>query len=207
MSKKPIGVILAGGKGARMGGRDKGLLEINGRKLIELTITAVTPQVSNLVISANRNHDEYQRFTNHVVADISNPYSGPLAGIFSVMEYLQTFVTCSDNAADLLIVPCDMPLLPADLTARLYETRLDNNKLHAVAVNDGDRFQPLCCLLPLALKPNLKIFLDAGHRKVMHWLQSINVVTADFSDEKSRFANINSNEDLLALTSSLISHD
>jgi molybdopterin-guanine dinucleotide biosynthesis protein A len=207
MSHKPIGVILAGGKGARMGGRDKGLLDVNGRKLIETSIAAANPHVSHIIISANRNLAEYQKFSNHVVPDCSGQYSGPLAGILSVMEYLDTWSTHAVKPVDLLILPCDMPLLPADLTVRLYNTRSGVTSLQAVAVHDGDRLQPLCCLLPLEYKSNLKAFLDTGNRKVMQWLQSINALEADFSDQKSKFVNINSHEDLTLLATALKTND
>ena len=206
MSNNPMGVILAGGQGARMGGLDKGLLEIKGRKLIEYTIAAIRPQVNSIIISANRNLGEYQKFTQNVVTDISAHYCGPLAGILSVMIDLDASFNKYSNDIDLLILPCDMPLLPSDLTARLYENREGTNKHQAVIVNDGVRLQPLCCLLPLSLKQPLKAFLDAGNRKVMDWLQTIDVLTADFSDEKSKFININTEEDLLMVTSMLNSN-
>jgi len=200
---KPLGVILAGGQGARMRGQDKGLLEINGRKLVEFTVEAIRPQVSDIIISANRNLSDYQKFTPHVIKDISGYYSGPLAGVYSVMDYVESSSEQFDGTTDLLIVPCDMPLLPSDLTTRLYETRLKAHKTNAVAVSDGIRIQPLCCLLPLALKPQLKAYLENDNRKVMSWLQSIEILIADFSDEKAKFANINSHEDLSVVATQL----
>lgn len=207
-TNKPVGVILAGGNGTRMGGQDKGLMEINGRKLVEFAIEALKPQVSDIVVSANRNIHEYQKFASHVISDISPQYHGPLAGIFSVMLFLDKSTRNSDPVSDLLVIPCDMPLLPADLTARLYKARGGNiNRHKAVIVDDGDRLQPLCGLLPMVLKPHLEAFLNSGHRKVTHWLQSIDVLTANFSDEKSKFININSPENLSVLEALLESND
>jgi molybdopterin-guanine dinucleotide biosynthesis protein A len=192
-SNKPFGVILAGGQGVRMGGQDKGLLEISGRKLIEYTLAALKPQVSKIIISANRHLSEYQHFADHVVLDISPHNFGPLGGIFSVMAYVETALTqCSD--VDLLVVPCDMPLLPSDLGARLGKAKINAHR--AVYVNDGNRPQPLCCLLPLSLKSQLKDYLQAGNRKVRQWFQTVDALEVDFSDEKSTFVNINSQEDL-----------
>jgi molybdopterin-guanine dinucleotide biosynthesis protein A len=200
ITNKPVGVILAGGKSIRIGGHDKGLVEINGRKLIEYTIEAIKPQTSKLVISANRNLDEYRQFSEHVVSDTPSLHGGPLGGIYSVMAYLESSTKETHGDLDLLITPCDMPLLPSDLWERLYQTRLGGNKDKAVIVNDGNRLQPLCCLLPMKLKRSLQAYLQSGNRKVLKWLQSVGTLEADFSDENPQFVNINYREDFLLLT-------
>jgi molybdenum cofactor guanylyltransferase len=208
---KPIGVILAGGRGSRLGGLDKGLLDINGYRFIELCVANIRPQVSNIIISANRNLTVYRQFADLVVPDNTpecsqpkhNPpdYSGPLSGIISVMRYLEQ----NQSFADLVTVPCDMPFLPSDWVARLYASRLphNNDQERAVVAYDGHRVQPLCTLLPWSMKSRLESFIAAGHRKAMDWVQCIDALVADFSDDTAKFININTQEDLLAISETI----
>jgi molybdopterin-guanine dinucleotide biosynthesis protein A len=56
---KILGVILAGGKGTRMGGEEKGLIKLNNKSLIEYSIERLKPQVNRLVINYNNNLSKY----------------------------------------------------------------------------------------------------------------------------------------------------
>lgn len=199
MDNKPVGVILAGGKGSRLGGLDKGLIEIHGRKLVEITIANIKPHVNSIVISANRNLDDYRKITADVVPDLLPHYPGPLTGILSAMDYLERQSAQTEAAVDLLILPCDMPRLPSDLTVRLAKTRATAGKRQPVISHDGYRLQPLCCLLPLALKSRLESFIRTGNQRVMDWMRSENMLVADFSDAEASFININTKEELLNL--------
>jgi molybdenum cofactor guanylyltransferase len=107
------GVILAGGRGSRLGGVDKGLVPLHGRPLIEHVIDALRPQVGALLISANRNRDIYASYGYPVIADVMGDYDGPLAGMLSAMRAAGT--------AYILTTPCDAPSIPADLARRLAE--------------------------------------------------------------------------------------
>jgi len=202
-TNKPIGVILAGGRGSRLGGLDKGLLEFNGRKLIELCLANIQPQVSATIISANRNVSVYRQFVDNVVPDISADYHGPLSGIFSVMCYLDQQRRCGDlPPSDLLVVPCDMPFLPGDLVNRFYaaRSRFNGGAERAVVAHDGARLQPLCVLLPWSTKPLLENFLQTGQRKALSWIRHIEALTADFSEEVAMFTNVNTLEDIQLIT-------
>lgn len=180
------GVILAGGKGRRMQGKDKGLIELNGKLLIQHVISAIAPQVGQLVISANRNLQQYANLGYPVVSDSMDDYQGPLAGFLAAMDRIDT--------PDLVSVPCDGPMLPHDLVQRLVAEREQAAADIAVA-HDGRRLQPVYALVPTRLRQDLKAFLDSGERKIDLWYAQHNVVQVDFSDSAEAFININTPQD------------
>ncbi|MCG6971446.1 MAG: molybdenum cofactor guanylyltransferase [Gammaproteobacteria bacterium] len=210
MVNKPTAVILAGGKGSRLGGVDKGLLQINGRKLIELCIDRLRPQVASIVISANRNLPIYGQFADTVVPDTTASYPcysrGPLAGLLSVWDYLEQ--NGHIGSGDLLTVPCDMPLLPNDLAARFYQRRSQSHcqEKCVVVAHDGIRLQPLCAMLPWSIKSQLEAFLNTGQCKVSDWIQYSDALIADFSAEADKFVNINTQADVAMVSAKLKNH-
>lgn len=180
------GAILAGGRGRRMGGADKGLVRLHGRPLVEHVIERLAPQVGRFVISANRNGDVYADYGFPVVADIVSGYRGPLAGMLSVLHAAATpFVLC---------VPCDAPVLPADLAARLA-TGLIEARADACVVSCDGRMQPVFALLRCTLAGHLQEYLRRGGCAVGAWLQQEGAVLVDFSDAIAAFANVNTEED------------
>jgi molybdenum cofactor guanylyltransferase len=180
------GVILAGGRGRRMGGLDKGLIELDGRPLIEWVFTALAPQVGGLMISANRNQEIYERYRLEVVTDTRPGYQGPLAGMLSTMEAAGT--------GWILTVPCDGPFIAPDLVRRLTEAMIEDKADLAVAAVGG-RLQPVYTLQPVELAPDLLRYLGAGGRKVEDWLTRHRLAVANFDDQPMWFTNINSPED------------
>lgn len=175
-------VILAGGRGRRMGGRDKGLVEINGVPLIEHALSAVAPQVGKIIINANRNSEEYRRYGFPVVSDTMADYQGPLAGFASTMAVAETPYIST--------IPCDSPLLPPDLVQRLALALKSEDAELAVA-HDGERLQPVFALIGVELLPSLQQFLDRGDRKIDLWYAEHRMARADFSDIPEIFLNIN----------------
>ncbi|MES9812878.1 MAG: molybdenum cofactor guanylyltransferase MobA [Candidatus Thiodiazotropha sp.] len=175
-------VILAGGRGRRMDGEDKGLIELNGRPLVQHVISAIQPQVAAILINANRNRERYAAFGYPVIADSLLDYQGPLAGFIAAMQALAT--------EDMLTLPCDGPLVPPDLVERLYEARRSAGADIAVA-HDGDRLQPVYALIPKRLTDSLQRYLDRGDRKIDLWYEEHRVTHADFSDIPRTFINVN----------------
>lgn len=189
--KKGItGVILAGGKGRRAGGRDKGLLKVDGRPLISHIIDVVRPQVGSLVINANRNIDIYRALGYPVAQDRMGEFLGPLAGMASAMQ--------DSDTPYLLSVPCDSPLVPADLCAKLYRALQAADADIGVA-HDGTRMQPVFALLRRELLPDLRSYLDKGGRKIDTWYKEHRLALADFSDRPNAFLNINTCDELRTL--------
>lgn len=179
------GVIIAGGRGSRLGGREKGLLELAGRPMIEFVIAALQPQVGELLINANREPENYRRFGLRVIPDTLTDYQGPLAGMAVALEQATNDLV--------LVAPCDAPLLPDDLVVRLH-AELERTGAAICVPHDGERLQPLCALLRRTLLPSIHNFLAGGDRKLLLWLESRKPAIADFSDRRSAFFNVNTEE-------------
>lgn len=183
-----IGVILAGGRAKRLGGVDKGLVEIDGRSLVEWVIEALAPQVDGLLINANRNLDLYRHFGHPVVCDRLADYQGPLAGMAAALAQVPP-------GGAILTVPCDSPTPPPMLASRL-SVALGTGEAELAVAHDGERVQAVHALVPAALRDSLDSFLAAGERKTEIWLARHRLAVVDFSDCKDCFLNLNAPGDL-----------
>ncbi len=181
------GLILAGGRAQRMGGQDKGLLQLNNHAMIEYVIAALSTQVATLMINANRNIQAYQQFGHPVIADQLTDFQGPLAGMVSAMQACQY-----DYIA---IAPCDGPFISTDYVARLHAARSATGSKISVA-HDGQRLQPVYALLDTSLSNSLLAYLATGERKIDHWYQQAGYCEADFADATELFVNINTPQEL-----------
>jgi len=181
------GVVLAGGLARRMGGRDKGLIELCGRPMVSYIADALRPQTARLLVNANRNREAYARITGcPVIADRVGDFAGPLAGMASGLEAAETpFV---------LTVPCDSPLVAPDLAGRLHAARAQAGAALAVAT-DGERLQPVFALLARGLLADLVDYLASGERKIDRWYARHRVAEVSFADRPEMFLNINTPEE------------
>jgi molybdopterin-guanine dinucleotide biosynthesis protein A len=184
------GVVLAGGRGRRMGGEDKGLLPFRGQPLVNHALAALSSLTEMRLINANRNLEAYQALGFPVIQDASDHFDGPLAGLLSAMRATATTY--------ILTVPCDAPLLTGALLKRLVESLLMSDAAIAVA-HDGDRLHPVVMLAETRLADDLQAYLDAGQRKVEQWVRRQRWVSVDFSDVPRALVNINAPDDLLRL--------
>ncbi|MCR8923319.1 molybdenum cofactor guanylyltransferase [Dasania sp. GY-MA-18] len=180
-------IILAGGQGRRFQYRDKGLVQWQDQPLISHVIAQIGPQVSDIVISCNRNLEQYQQYGYPCIRDQLTDFQGPLAGIASCLPHIKTDYC--------LICPCDSPILPPDLVARLTHSLLSSDG-DISYVNDGERDQYLFCLLKTSVATNLNRYLQQGNRRVRDWQQQHRAQAADLSDLRGQFLNINSPERL-----------
>ncbi|MGQ0442077.1 MAG: molybdenum cofactor guanylyltransferase MobA [Methylophilaceae bacterium] len=183
-------IILAGGRGTRMGGMDKGLIQLQNKLLIEHVISRLQPQVDEILINANREIVHYKTLGLGVLQDEITNFAGPLAGFSLGLKYAKYDYV--------LAVPCDSPLLPIDLAQRLMTGMKKNNADIAVASSNGDA-HPVFCLCKKNVLPSLQAFLDKGERKVSLWQKSQNYSEVDFSDCSNAFTNLNTPEDFDAL--------
>jgi len=182
------GLILAGGRGRRLGGVDKGLQPWRGQPLVDHALARLAPQVSRVMISANRNADAYASRGVRVLADASDDFPGPLAGILAGLRAAST--------PWLAVVPCDSPSLPLDLVERLASGVGD---APGAVVRRGGRLEPVCCLLATSLAADLERHLAEGGRKVEGWVaRHAAPVLFDRADDAAAFANINTPDDLEA---------
>lgn len=186
--------ILAGGRGSRMGGRDKGLVELAGRPMIEHVIERVKPQVGGVVINANRRLDDYRRYGFPLISDVQDGFQGPLAGMAAALRRCDTDWV--------MTVPCDSPLLPLDLAERLHRA-VETHDADVAVAGDGERLHPVFCLLSPRVAGDLEDFLAQGQRKIDRWFERVHVVRADFSDEAECFGNVNTGDDLARIEQAL----
>lgn len=184
------GVLLAGGRARRMGGRDKGLIELAGRTLAEHAFERLGPQVDEVVVNANRNVDDYAALGVPVVPDSIEGYLGPLAGLLAGME--------AATRPLVVTAPCDSPFIPEDLVARLTQGREAAGAELAVA-HDGERQQPVFLLAPVSLADDLRRWLESGGRKIDAWFAEHRVADVRFDDRPDAFININTEEERVAV--------
>ncbi len=174
-----------------MEGRDKGLLMLDGNTLIELILRQLAPQCENILINANRNLDQYRQYGYPVVPDRHPDFQGPLAGMYSGLSQVMT---------DWMItVPCDGPILAADYCRRMMTAAQRENRKIAVA-RLRDRIQPVYALLHRSLIDSLTDCLQSQTRKIDRWYQQHGFCRVDFSDNPDMFENINTPEQLLAVS-------
>ncbi len=187
------GLILAGGRGSRMGGVDKGLQNFHGMPLAMHALMRLAPQVGEVMINANRNLGAYEALGAPVWPDALPDFAGPLAGFLAGLEHCETRY--------LVTVPCDSPLFPLDLVARLASAlqRADAEMAMATSLEDGvQRTQPVFCLMKTELMESLVRFTHDGQRKIDRWTAQHRCVEVPFDDPQA-FANANTLAELMQL--------
>lgn len=193
-SEHITGLILAGGRAQRMGGIDKGLIPFHGKPLIESAISRLKPQVSTILINANRSITKYAHHGYPVLMDETPDFSGPLAGFSVGLKHCKT--------PYLLTSPCDSPLLPEDLAQKMAD-ELESNNLELVFASskedDGKIWsQPVFCLMKSSLKDSIDSFLSKGDLKIDRWFKELRSGTVVFENPQA-FANVNTPEELAVL--------
>lgn len=184
------GLILAGGRGSRMGHVDKGLQVFRGAPMAMHVMLRLAPQVGTTMINANQNLAPYEGFGVPVWPDEFAGFAGPLAGLQTGLRHCET--------PYLVTAPCDSPFLPEDLVTRLSEALIFQDADLAVAITgEGEERQPhpVFCLLKTSLLDHLTDYLQNGGRKIDAWYASVKVAEVRFEDE-SAFRNINTLDDL-----------
>lgn len=181
-------VVLAGGRGRRMHGADKGLVDFAGRPLVSHALDALAPQVGGLLISANRNLARYRQFGWPVVTDAgATPSCGPLAGVLAALRHCPTDY--------LLTVPCDAPFVADDYAARMATAI---GAAAAAVAHDGARMQPVFALLHRRLLAPLQTHLTSGQLRARDFWLAQQATSVDFSDRQAQFVNLNRPQELAA---------
>lgn len=188
------GVVLAGGRGSRMGGVDKGLQNHRGMPLALHALMRLQPQVGAMLINANRNLGAYEAMGAPVWPDPIENFAGPLAGFMAGLEHCET--------PWLLTVPCDTPDFPPDLAQRLAlaASEHDADIAYPVTVEPDGREQthPVFCLLKSMLLESVIAFMQGGGRKIDAWFAQHRAVPVRF-DDASAFFNANTAAELARL--------
>ena len=189
-TKDITGLILAGGRGSRMGGVDKGLQNHDGVPLAMHALMRLGPQVGQIMVNANRNLGAYESMGAPVWPDTLADYAGPLAGILTGLERCET--------PYLVSVPCDSPLFPLDLVARLaqaLEAAGAEIAMAATLENGVLQVQPVFCLMKAEVMESLVRFTHSGQRKIDKWTALHRCVEVAFDDAQA-FANANTADEL-----------
>ncbi len=180
------GIILAGGRARRMGGEDKGLTLLGGKPLISHVIERLQPQVDNLLISANRNLEQYHSLGYPVVSDTdSTAFRGPLAGLAATLRWIETPLV--------MVTPCDTPLLPNNLVTRLQQA-LEQEERGVAVARDPQQLQQLCFLAHRTRLTSVAQALQQDRLRVRDWLEAQQPVVTPFPDPFA-FTNINTPEE------------
>ena len=193
---KPLGIILAGGLATRMGGGDKGLLQLGGQTLLAHVIERLRPQVSGIALNANGDPDRFASYNLPVVADSIEGFAGPLAGVLAGLDY-----AALQGADHIVTAAADTPFFPQDLVEVLQlAAKMDDTNIALAATPDPDRGtlrQPTFGLWPVSLRDDLRGALNDGVRKVVQWTSRHNAADAMFPNwDYDPFFNINRPEDL-----------
>jgi molybdopterin-guanine dinucleotide biosynthesis protein A len=168
-----------------MGGKDKGLQELNGIPLWRHVASSLAVQTESLVINANRSLEIYRASGYEVIQDTLPDFPGPLAGMLSVMQ--------QSTGEWFLFCPCDTPFIPEFLTDRFW---MFKTAAPVVWAYDGERDHPAVSLINRSVIPALQEYLATGERRVMVFLQQCGGHCVDFSDVKAAFFNVNTLDDL-----------
>ena len=175
-------LLLAGGRAQRMGGQDKGLLAWHGQPLIAHLQSLTRPLTDDLIISCNRNHDRYAPYADQLVSDDSPDFPGPLAGIRAGLA--------AARHAHLLILPCDVPNIDVGLLDDLREIAR-RNPLWPVMVRHGEFWEPLICIIPTYLQPEIEQAWDAGERSPRKIFLQLGGIGLECPADDPRLANLN----------------
>jgi molybdopterin-guanine dinucleotide biosynthesis protein A len=187
------GLVLAGGRGSRMGGVDKGLQSHKGMPLALHALLRLRPQVGAAMINANRNLSAYESMGVPVWPDAQGDFPGPLAGMLVGLEHCET--------PYLVTVPCDTPNFPLDLVERLARAMdSENAEIAMAATREGSEVmaQPVFCLMQAELLESLLEYLHSGQRKIDRWTAQHRAASVLF-DDGSAFDNANTIEELQRL--------
>lgn len=193
-TRKTLGVILAGGQARRMGGGDKGLLDLDGRKLLEEVIARAAPQCDDLVINANGPPARFASYGLPVIADSLADFPGPLAGVLAGMDHAAT-----RGFSHVLSFAADTPFFPPDLGEKLHAAIGPDQPIAISATRGQDRVirQPTFGLWPVALREDLRHSLRDGLSKILLWAERHGYALVAFDGtDHDPFFNVNTAEDL-----------
>lgn len=189
-------LILAGGRGTRMGGQDKGLVCLNDKPMISYLLNTVADLCDDIMISCNRSQQQYAEFGYHLVSDGNTRFFGPLAGLLSGIKLAQH--------SHLLVLPCDTPAVTKRLIRRLAQCAHENPDSICMA-HDGQRPQPLHAMIPVKFQQSLADCIAANQHSVMGWYSQHHLRTVNCEDLPGDFANANRPEELTLLSAMLSS--
>lgn len=204
--QQPLGIILAGGQATRMGGGDKGLLQLGGQSLLSRVITRLEPQVAGMALNANGDPERFADYGLPVLPDSIAGHAGPLAGVLAGLDY-----AAMQGVDHIVTAAADTPFFPQDLVELLQlAAKMEDTNMALAATPDpkrGTLRQPTFGLWPVSLRHDLRSALNSGVRKVVQWSNRHGAADAMFpNSDYDPFFNINHPEDLQKAEAMLAEH-
>lgn len=178
-------LLLAGGRGHRMGGQDKGLLHWHGEPLIAHLHRKTRPLSDDLIISCNRNVEQYASYADQLVHDDESGFPGPLAGILAGLKVARH--------SHLLVLPCDVPRIDTALLSSMRETANQHADRPLMLHHDG-HWEPLLCVIPVALRADFESAWGEGERSPGRVMRKLGACALQCPDNDPRLANLNTPE-------------
>ncbi|WP_186668109.1 molybdenum cofactor guanylyltransferase [Sporosarcina sp. BP05] len=180
---RTVGIILAGGLSRRFGS-PKAFTKLGAQYFYERAMDALVPCCAEVFVVTRLEHMQCFPGSVNVMTDsIRYAGLGPLAGILSVMEFVE-----ADRYA---VLPCDMPFVDSRAMSKLLER---HDKGLTAVVSDG-RYHPLVSIWDRKLMSAVKEALEKDQLRVMKILDQSDTVWVDGStltgDEKRMFMNVN----------------
>lgn len=186
--KHVLGAILAGGSSSRMGGQDKFLLPLNGKRILDHIIERFEPQVSSLILNLNGDKNRVNNCSLDIIPDIHEPHCGPLGGLFTALSYAR-----ERNFSWVVTVSCDTPFIPNDYVSRLF----DHPSKNMVIAKSFGRLHPTMGLWNINLLDDLALWLKDNEFKMSKWIGKHSAGEVSWEMRPDPFLNINCLEDLL----------
>ncbi|OYQ23525.1 molybdenum cofactor guanylyltransferase MobA [Pseudomonas mandelii] len=178
-------LLLAGGRGQRMGGQDKGLLEWHGEPLIAHLHRKTRELSDDLIISCNRNLEKYAPYADQLVHDDEGDFPGPLAGIRAGLK--------AARHPYLLVLPCDVPRIDATLLQSMRETARQHPD-KPLMLRHNEHWEPLLCIIPVALSADFETAWHDGERSPGRLMRKLGATALQCPDNDPRLANLNTPE-------------
>lgn len=175
-------LLLAGGRGQRMGGQDKGLVMWRDKPLIAYVQQVARPLTDDLIISCNRNHARYAAYADHVVSDGNHDFDGPLAGIRAGLAVARH--------SHMLVLPCDVPRVDDDLLTTLLNAAALTPE-QPIMLRQGEHWEPLFCVIPTELAPVFEAAWHAGERSPREIMLKLNTRAVSCAENDVRLSNFN----------------
>jgi len=183
MQQNFSGLVLSGGRGSRMGGADKGLVPWHGIPMAEHVCRQLRPLVCEVLVSCNRNQEQYSAFATQVLGDTLSDFPGPLAGIVVGLRAMR--------GSHVLVVPCDLPAIGSALLADL-QTLSRQHPDRPVVVRQGARLQPLVCVIPRSLQEAVEMAWEQGERSPYRLWEHLQAIELPCAEDDPQLINVNS---------------
>ena len=185
-------IIMIGGKSSRLGGGIKSLIKINNKKIFDIILERIQPQIDKIIVNSNIEDTEISKYKFPIIKDVKQGYLGPLAGIHAGMKWLNKNKPGVDW---LLTLPGDTPFIPLNLVSCFEEKINQDSKI--ILAKSNDKIHPIIGAWHTSLLTSLSEHLESGTRKILEWAENHPLEFLEFNEKSyDPFFNINTQIDI-----------